>query len=305
MDLLSVIFAIIVSFGTFGASLYALDRFWLKVHHCVVPLDKQKTDRELHSKREGDEETRTVKTLHEMLETYLPLIIDLDSEYWIKQIGVDGYTYLYFQKQLIKILVIFGILSCLVLIPVTIWYGGIDILQHENDLTWQTHKAEIRYYQELRSIIDCLLVCFLTFYIIYTMFEIKKHIRKLISEQKKSRSAQSSIEKLKARSVHVRGVFPEDRRGEVLCNEVRDFLEVKAQGRPGKIVASIIVHDFVRIVELENDRKRVDNAHKLLTANEPAVRRIFFPKKYRQQDYYEKKLKAIDDKVIDRGTSKS
>ena len=35
----------------------------------------------------------------------------------------------------------------------------------------------------------------------------------------------------------------------------------------------------------------------LYIANEPAVRRIFFPKKYRDQGYYDKKLRSIDDKV--------
>ena len=62
---------------------------------------------------------------------------------------------------------------------------------------------------------------------------------------------------MKAQSVHVRGAFPEDRRGELLLAEIEAFLEASGNG---KILATVIIPDFVEIVDLENERKRIDDA---------------------------------------------
>jgi hypothetical protein len=301
MELLSIIFTALLSFGTFGASLFGLHHIWLKPHTADIPAESTATHRRLmRQKSLNEDDYIKVRTLSEMLKVYLPLIMKLEPKYWIHNVGLDGYAYLYYQKELIKTLIMFGIVSVVMLWPVSIWF---ESMQSESqagaqtgDLTIESYRNNTEYNMELRSIIDCLLLYFFCLYTIYSMFRIKNHLREELAFQKKKRMQNSEYEVLRARSVHIKGVFPEDRKGETLCEKIGKFLEENGEG--GKIMACIVVPDFVEIVGLENYRKRVDDAQKLLVANEPAVRRMFFPKKYRDESYYEKKLKRIDEKVF-------
>jgi len=292
-DFYSIIFAIVIAFGTFVGSLFALHYFWLKPHFSEIPVNEDMPSSSLRN-RIRNEEVKTVKNLKDMLQTYLPLIINLDTKYWVKNIGLDGYVYLYFQKQIIKMLILFLIVYCLVVIPVSIYYGKIHVPQDPTEFTLETSNAKIKYHQELRSILDCFLVYFISLYSIYVMFKIKAHVKSILYQQNNSKSDREEFARMKARSVHVSGAFPEDRRGELLISEINSFLDASLGGR---IVSSIIIHDFIKVVELENKRKSVDNAHKLYIANEPAVRRVCFPSKYRQEEYYKKKLRQIDDQI--------
>jgi len=294
-DFFSILFSIIISLGTFTASLFALHYFWLKPHSAQIPSNEEQPSSTLKSRIRNEDITTTVKSLKEMLYVYLPLITNLDTKYWVKNIGLDGYIYLYFQRQLIKMVILFLIVYCLFVIPVSFWYGKINVPQDPTEFILETSNARAKYHQELRSIIDCFLVYFISLYSIYTMFGIKKHVKDIIYEQNNSKDDREEFARMKARSVHVTGVFPEDRRGELLISEINSFLDMNGGGR---IDSSIIIHDFMKIVELENKRKSVDSAHKLYTADEPSVKRICFPSKYRKEEYYKRKLKSIDDMVL-------
>lgn len=294
MDLLSIIFAIIVSIGTFIACLYGLHVLWLKPHQSEIPVESNQYFHDSHHKKMSPDELIRVKSLSELLEVYIPLILKLDPRYWIHNIGLDGYTYLYFQRELIKMFLVFGIVSFIVMIPVSIYFAGVKLTKSVDEEISAADSEYTKYYQELHAIIITIMAYFFSLYAIYSMFGTREHIKSQLIEQSLTKSKRHDYETLKSRSVHVRGVFAEDRKGEMLCSGVRNFLDMSGGGH---IVSTIIVPDFVRIIELEGDRKRVDNAYKLLLANEPAVRRMFFPKKFRQESYYERKLNSIDDKV--------
>ena len=295
MALVGLIIALVISFGTFGCSLYGLHRFWLKPHHSDIPVWTAKSSRSASIKKSDPEDYKSVKSLRELIKVYIPLILDLDSGYWIKNVGLEGYTYLYFQKTLIKLLVVIGIASCLVIIPSKIFIGGESkVLKSTVSITIEAYEEELHYFGELRSIFDVLLLYFVSLYSIYVMFGVKDHVKSHILEYNITKSEWHNYERLKARSVHVRGVFVEDRSGEALHHEISSFLDMSIGGR---IVSMLVVPDFINMVDLENSRKRVENAHKLYLANEPAVRRMCFPKKFRNSEYYERKLRSIDDKV--------
>ncbi len=291
----SIFIAIIVSFGTFFGALLALHSLWLKPHSSEIPTSEDNEIPHSPRRRIRGEDIKQIKSLREMLKTYLPLIKSLESKYWINNIGLDGYAYLYFQRQLIKLLLIFMAVYLLLFIPLSIYYSNIQVPQDPADFTLETRNEKIKYYQELRSIIDCLMVYFISLYSIYTIYTIKVHIKDLLTEQKRSSKTRINFEKMKSQSVHVTGIFPEDRTGEILHAQINDFLD-EANG--GRILSSIILHDFIKVVELENERKRINDAHKLYIANEPAVRRMCFPSKYRREEYYTTKLKSIDEKVF-------
>ena len=262
MELLSILFAIIISFGTFGASLYGLHLFWLKPYGSEIPNKNHPKLSVSEDNNANNGKFTRVSGLSETLKAYIPLITNLDTKYWISNVGIDGYTYLFYQRELMRALVIFGLVACIIWIPITIWNGKIEVVPNPNHSSIEVHNETLRERQELRSIIDCILVYFFSLYTAYVMFHMKKHVRKILLEFKQDpENEQNKYEFLKSRSVHVRGLFPEDRKGIILVSEINSFLDMSSGGR---IVSTLIIPDFLKIVDLENNRKRIDNAHKPL-----------------------------------------
>jgi len=295
IQFLPILIALIISVTTFSVALYLLNLIWLKPGHCQIPVESLaiESNPSIRSSLRGGNEDKQVKGLSEMLELYIPLIWSLDTKYWVRHIGLDGYTYLYFERQLLILLSAIGSVFAVAVPTFNIYYSN---TQEPQDLTNPMVRFNnYRNYYELRSLLDCSLLYLFSIGTIFMMFRIKWHIRDQLIIIKNDKTAQEELPKLKSRSVHVRGMFPEDRRGDYLKSEVRRILDTM-EGN-GKILATIVVPDFTRMIELENDRKRVDNAQKLYDAKEPAVRRIFFPEKFRNPGYYEKRRAAIDENV--------
>jgi hypothetical protein len=286
MELFSIIFTVLTTGLVFAISLYGFDRIWLKQHHGDIPSTEDSSI--TTSIRNGNQQ---VKSFRELIKVFGPILWEFDTKYWIKNIGLDGYSYLYFQREMLKMFILFGISSSAVLIPFKIW-SSIKLSnlssEHGDDID------TVYYINEMSSILNCLLVYFFSIYCIFTMFKIKRHVRGQLVLKHHNKTEHNEWEKLNAQSVHVRGMFPEDRRAELLMAEIEAFLEYKGGGR---VLSLKVIPDFVEIVDLENERREVDDAHKLYTANEPAVRRMCFPSKYRNEEYYEKRIKDIDDEV--------
>lgn len=295
MNWLSIVFAAVISFAVFFGSLIVLHFLWLKPHKVGIP---ESSEYESYSPRKdiGPNQRGVIwaESLRQALKAYIPLIKKLDSRYWVSNIGLDGYSYLLFQRQILRMLFVFCLVYALFNLPLTLWYRKLALPESPDAFDMETHDARMKFHQELRTIVDCLLVCFYSLATFYTLYEIKRHIAYIINEQKISRAEREDTARMKDRSVHVTGVYPEDRRGELLLEEINGVLDASNGGR---VVSMIIVHDFVRVVELENERKNLESAHKVYGANESAMRRICFPWKFRQGAAYERKIQAIDDQV--------
>ncbi len=295
IQFLPIFTALVISVTVFSLALYLLDLIWLKPGHCQIPLENPQLESNpsIRSSLRGNED-KQVKGLSEMLKLYMPLIRSLDSKYWIQHIGLDGYTYLYFQRQLLTLLSIVGGVVAVVVPTFNILFSK---TRQPEDLSDPTVRLNVyNDYYQLRSLVDCSLLYLFSIGAIVTVFRIKWHIKDQLVAIKNDKSAQEELPKLKSRSVHVRGMFPEDRRGDLLKSEIRRIIDT--MDGDGRIVATIVVPDFTKMIELENARKRIDNAQKLYDAKEPAVRRMCFPEKFRHADYYEKRRRAIDENVI-------
>ena len=65
---------------------------------------------------------------------------------------------------------------------------------------------------------------FFTFATFYTVFELREEARDLYKESQKEKCRIKDSEWLKARTLHVRGLLPKDRRGDMLKNELNLML---------------------------------------------------------------------------------
>jgi hypothetical protein len=83
---------------------------------------------------------------------------------------------------------------------------------------------------------------------LYTFYELKVEARSIYAEVQLKRSRTKDFEWLKTRTVHVRGLAPNDRKGESLIRKLDKELELIG----GKVIAIINIPDFSKILELEN-----------------------------------------------------
>lgn len=81
---------------------------------------------------------------------------------------------------------------------------------------------------------------FFTFATFYTVFELREEARDLYKESQKEKCRIKDSEWLKARTLHVRGLLPKDRRGDMLKNEINLML----QPINGKVLDIVVIPDF-------------------------------------------------------------
>jgi len=71
------------------------------------------------------------------------------------------------------------------------------------------------------------------------------------------------FEWLKARTLHVKGLLPKDRRGDMLRNEMNMMLEpIK-----GKVLDVVVIPNFQKLFDLETEKKELEDLHHLVNAH--------------------------------------
>ena len=84
------------------------------------------------------------------------------------------------------------------------------------------------------------LLTFFTIATFYTIFELREEAKETYKEVEKEKCRLKDYEWLKARTLHVRGLLPKDRRGDMLKNELNLIL----QPMGGKVLDVVVVPDF-------------------------------------------------------------
>src|SRR5258708_5411252 len=110
MELFSIIFTILTCMGVFALALLGLHYVWLKQHNSDVP---KPNSGDLLNPR--DQNISKLKSFRDLINIYLPILWEFDVNYWLKNVGLDGYTYLYFQREMLKMFILFGFSSCFLL----------------------------------------------------------------------------------------------------------------------------------------------------------------------------------------------
>ena len=81
----------------------------------------------------------------------------------------------------------------------------------------------------------------------HTVFEMREEAKKLYKEQSQEKCKQQDIEWLRARTLHVRGLLPKDRRGDMLRTEINLILKPIN----GRILDVVVIPDFQNLFDLE------------------------------------------------------
>lgn len=233
-------------FLVLGLALALFKHMWISKYPAEIPDPERKKSQHTHYNRASN--------FRDLAHYFLPVFRKLDPEYWIEHVGFDAYAYLFYQRSILMMLAVFGLFALAVYVPFVYWY---DAEEHD------PHESKYTNMKQLKSMSHALFGYFFTLCAIYTMFAIRRHLREQAGRFRYRTEQDKKLAKLMLRSVHVVGCFPEDRKGELLQQELNKFLELNH----GKVISMIIVPDLKEIMDLENERKKQENAAKLFLAN--------------------------------------
>lgn len=129
---------------------------------------------------------------------------------------------------------------------------------------------------------------FITILTLRTIFNLKTQARKVYKKYEKH-----DYEWLKSRTIHVKGLLKNDITGALLENMLNDHLS----DTESKILAICVVPDYRRLTKLEEKRKDLEDLSQLLGIKEPTCMRLCVRKKYRTEEYYQRKLEEIEFEI--------
>jgi hypothetical protein len=102
-----------------------------------------------------------------------------------------------------------------------------------------------------------------SFYAFKTIFELRDDAIDLYKETQRERCKYKDFEWLKARTLHVRGLLPNDRRGDLLKNELNIMLEpVK-----GQVLDVVVIPDYQVLFDLETEKKELEDLNLMVRAH--------------------------------------
>eukprot|EP00826_Nyctotherus_ovalis_P016895 TRINITY_DN1492_c0_g1_i7.p1 TRINITY_DN1492_c0_g1~~TRINITY_DN1492_c0_g1_i7.p1 ORF type:complete len:281 (-),score=103.35 TRINITY_DN1492_c0_g1_i7:1001-1843(-) len=196
--------------------------------------------------------TFSSRSLEIVLDKYLQIFSKFDAAYWIQHCGIDAYIYLYFQRTIFKLFGIMSILSICVSIPVNVFTS--------TDADWTLENLFIRTTLNNKTMTGftswlhvALLIGF-SLFCFQTIFKMKAVVRQEYKRLFLERSKKHNTEWLKARTAHIIGLPPRDRKGVLLVKYLNTFL--KSLG--GKVLAVTVQPDFEKLFRLEVEKKEME-----------------------------------------------
>ncbi|CDW80986.1 transmembrane protein 63c [Stylonychia lemnae] len=198
--------------------------------------------------------TRSPSILYEF---FKKMLSKFDRGYWSAQCGQDAYLYLLFQRKLIRLAIILAISSMVVSL-------SINLFASTDQQEWfERSSLNNKQISPITAWVHCGLALLFSLLTFYTVFDLREEARDLYRENQKEKCKVKDYEWLKARTLHVRGLLPKDRRGDMLKNELNLMLEPIQ----GKVLDVVVIPDFQRLFDLEIEKKDLDDLHHLVAAH--------------------------------------
>ena len=210
-------------------------------------------------------------------------------EYWVTHCGCEGYIYLLVQRRILKLMFGIMIISLTASISVNIFETKSyeDLIEHTT-----LNNKEMTF---LRSWVHVGLVIFFSILTIGQIVKIRQDARKAYKFYYKQTSLIHDHEFLKSRTLHVKGLLPEDRRGDNLKNQMNQILEKHG----GKVVDCLVIPDFVTLFKYEQQKSELEDLRKLVYASGPGFQcnSCLIPAYAKKEEAYDRKMRKIERKI--------
>ena len=175
--------------------------------------------------------------------------------------GLDAYLYLYFQRQMMKLIGTIFTLSIVTSFGFNLYIAYLGDFVDYNDFFTKVLMGNKDLITNNPSMIYAILSVIISFFTLKTVFRMKAEAKRvfsltqkqasLVGSKSQSNSPQKNgqnedrvlaenIEWLKQRTIHVKGLLPNDRKGELLERMIGNHLVHSS----GKILGLIIVPNY-------------------------------------------------------------
>jgi len=122
-----------------------------------------------------------------------------------------------------------------------------------------------------------------------TVSDLREEAKEAYVEYEREKNRVKDHDWMRARTLHVQGLLPKDRRGDMLRNEI----EVMLKPIGGKVLDVVVIPDFQSLFDLETARKDLDDLHTLIEAQKPhkltscLVSTYYKSMKHSHREFYE------------------
>lgn len=201
-----------------------------------------------------------------------------------------GYSFLEFQRRIIKSFLIFFLLSMgfYVFVFVIVYQAGGSIaIEVMNRII--TREAN---YMWIKEVYPCISLLLITLILLVTITFLRRDLQSLFYEEYLKSANTVSLTQLKMHTVEVKS---KGQNFDLLSKDLKNFLqaELAKLGYHRKILGCIIVPDYSRLIELERDRSEVLVNFDQIEGYQP-VFRFLIPQELKTQPGFEKKLRQIE-----------
>lgn len=228
---------------------------WLRPGYCSFPQGKYKFQTLLQSA------VYKPKSLVDFCTKFGLIFRELDPEYWIPTCGTEIYYYLYSQRKIISLtLYLLGI------------YFGVKLFAQIYEVQdWKIFHAsykDVDFSSNTVIVQHLIMITMFTIVFIVVIVKMIRHFSQVTLEYY-TNVDKLDLKYLQLRTLHVRGMLPDDLNAELLKNRINNYLEDVG----GKMVALKIIPNYSSLVKYETKRRDLMLNYTLFNNNKPTCKR--------------------------------
>ena len=229
---------------------------WLKPGYCSFPTGKYNFQRLLH------DTTYRPTYFSDFCMKYGYIFFQLDPDYWIAMCGTDIYCYLFCQRQIISVCLYMLAINFGVKIYTSLFYESQDWGLFSTTVNEASLKQNLMFAQQM------IMISAFTVILSVKIIRMIDHFGK-VSFNYYNKMDTIELKSLQMRTLHIRGIVPEDTRAEILMEYIEEYL----QRINGKMLATKIIPNYAELVKLETKRRDLSLLYRLFNVCRPQFRK--------------------------------
>jgi len=245
-----IVYIILFIIGAVGGCI-AWYHIWFKPGYCSLP---DETNQDLNTSV-----SKVYISLSNFVNTFLELLRKMEPEYWIRHTGLDGFGYLYVQRGILKLFILF-----------LIEFLAIHSVFKElfpNRINFEFFNLNTSHVNFSEKIVVREQAIFIITYTITLIWVVVGMIREIREIYMRTYERQDTLDMkyLQMRSLHIKGMIQEDIRGEVLRNQIEMTLNEIGFG---KVINVSVIPNYSDLITLEAERKELKLMWRLLQTDD-------------------------------------
>lgn len=280
----SLVFSFFLNVGFVVFSVAFLCQVWIKNYGVEFPNPGFQVDG-----AQLPNGSYTSKRPLKVLIAYCRLIWSLDPNYWVSNVGLDGYSYLYYLRCMMGLNVVLLFIALALNIPLLLTNSEDGTIVYVNTLNNSTLAEEfVRVFH----------VFLVSVVILYVIVSIRNHINMMYFKFYYKQNKNKNVGFLQLRTVMIQGLDPSDIMGKQLKKRLTAVLNAGEDTDSIEILGMAVVPNYKELMALEIDKRNIKDTIKLDLPNRVWINKFWqWPLKSLSFDVLENKLKKIKNKT--------